>query len=146
LTVPSQREALTTQPVRTAWALLILRFGLAALFLPYGLVKLFTFATRVDYFASLHFPAAPLIVALNLTLEIAAGVLLVLGVRMRLAAALVVLDTLAILTPVNWNASPLDWWPQIAIRLAPALALALLGPGAFHMGHSAKAGAVAGAP
>lgn len=122
---------------RTAWALLVLRLGLAAIFLPYGLVKLFTFAARVQYFASLHVPAPAVVTALNLSLEIAAGVLLVLGLRMRLAAVLVFIDTLAILTPVNSGASPLDWWPQIAVRLAPAIALALLGPGAFHLGSSA---------
>jgi putative oxidoreductase len=93
---------------RVAWALLILRLGLAALFLPYGIVKLFTFSSRVEYFASLNFPVPALVTALNLTLEIAAGLLMVLGLRMRLAAILVVFDTLAILTPVNWDAGPLD--------------------------------------
>ncbi|MEO8089365.1 MAG: DoxX family protein [Gemmatimonadales bacterium] len=136
------RPVVPALPARpAAWALLSLRLGLAAIFLPYGLVKLFTFPVRVEYFASLHFPAPALITALNMTLEIAAGVLLVLGLRMRLAAAFVVFDTLAILTPGNWTASPLDWWPQIAIRLAPAVALALLGPGAFHVGRSIDLGA-----
>lgn len=120
--------------VRTAWALLILRLGVAAIFLPYGLVKLFTFQDRVGYFASLGFPAPALIVAINVTLEIAAGLLLVLGINMRLAAALVIVNTLAILTPVNAEAGALDWWPQVAVRIAPALTLALLGPGRFRVG------------
>lgn len=119
---------------RVAWALLVLRLGLASLFLPYGVFKLVTFAERVEYFTSLGFPVPPLVTALNLALEIVAGLLLVLGVRIRLAAALVVLDTLVILTPVNWTAGPLDWWPQIAIRIAPAFTLALLGPGPFRVG------------
>ncbi|MEO8223865.1 MAG: DoxX family protein [Gammaproteobacteria bacterium] len=135
---PRVASALPARPA--AWALLSLRLGLAAICLPYGLVRLFTFPVRVEYFASLYFPAPALITALNMTLEITAGLLLVLGLRMRLAAALVMFDTLAILTPVNWTASPLDWWPQIAVRVAPAVALALLGPGAFHVGRSPDLG------
>jgi len=139
--MPVRSASAATQAVRTAWALLILRLGLAAIFLPYGIVKLFTFPARVEHFASLEFPLPALIVAINLTLEIGAGLLLVCGVNMRLAATLVVLDTLAILTLVNWNASPLDWWPQIAMRVAPAVALALVGPGAFRIGHPTGPGA-----
>lgn len=130
----------TARPARTAWALLILRLGLAAIFLPYGIVKLFTFPARVEHFASLAFPLPAAVTAINLSMEIVAGLLLVAGVNMRLAAALVLLDTLAILTPVNWGASPLDWWPQIAVRIAPALALALVGPGSFRMGWPQAAG------
>jgi uncharacterized membrane protein YphA (DoxX/SURF4 family) len=139
----SSRDAVLHVPARrAAWALLVLRLGLAAIFLPYGLVKLFTFPERVQYFASQLFPAPALVTALNLTLEIASGLLLVLGWRMRLAAALVFLDTLVILTPLNWSAGPLDWWPQVAVRLAPAAALAMLGPGAFRVGGSAEVGGV----
>jgi uncharacterized membrane protein YphA (DoxX/SURF4 family) len=115
-----------------------LRLGLAAIFLPYGIVKVFTFPARVEHFASLAFPAPGLVAALSLSLEIVAGLLLVTGVNMRLTATLVILDTVAILTPVNWDASPLDWWPQIAVRVAPAVALALLGPGAFSLGRAGR--------
>ncbi len=129
------------QAVRTAWALLILRLGLAAVFLPYGIVKVFTFPARVAFFSSQEFPAPVLVTAINLALEIGAGLLLLAGVNMPLAAALVVVDTLAILTPVNWGAGVLDWWPQVAVRVAPAVALALLGPGAFRLGHPTGVGA-----
>jgi uncharacterized membrane protein YphA (DoxX/SURF4 family) len=139
--MPSPHAVLQVPTRRAAWALLVLRLGLAAIFLPYGLVKLFTFPERVQYFASQHFPAPTLATALNLSLEIAAGLLLVLGLRMRLAATLVFLDTLVILTPLNWSAGPLDWWPQVAVRLAPAFALAMLGPGAYRVGSSATLGA-----
>jgi uncharacterized membrane protein YphA (DoxX/SURF4 family) len=113
--------------------LLILRLGVAAVFLPYGMVKLFTFPARVEFFASTGLPAPEVVTALNVSLKIGIGVLLLLGVQMPLAAALVIFNTLGILTPVNWQAGPLDWWPQVAIRIAPALALALLGPGEFRL-------------
>jgi len=126
-------------PARQAdWALLILRLGLAAIFLPYGIVKVFTLPARIEHFASLAFPAPGLVATLNVSLEVVAGLLLVTGANMRLAAMLVILDTVAILTPVNWDASPLDWWPQIAVRVAPAVALALLGPGAFSLGQAGR--------
>ncbi len=124
----------TGESRRSAWALLILRLGLAAIFLPYGIVKAFTFPVRVEFFASQGFPVPAAVVAVNLTLEIVAGLLLIAGVNMRLAAGLVLVNTLGILTPVNWGASPLDWWPQVAVRVAPAIALALLGAGAFRLG------------
>ncbi len=142
--MPSGHAMLQVPVRRAAWALLVLRLGLAAIFLPYGLVKLFTFPVRVQYFASQQFPAPAVATGFNLSLEIAAGLLLVLGLRMPVAATLVFIDTLVILTPLNWSAGPLDWWPQMAVRLAPALALALLGPGAFHLGSSgAREGEIA---
>ena len=70
------------------------RLGLAALFLPAGLSKITGFEGTVGYINSVGLPLASLGAVLAIVIEVAGGLALLAGYRVRLAALVLALFTL----------------------------------------------------
>ncbi|WP_395608080.1 DoxX family protein [Pseudomonas sp. B22129] len=130
-----------TTPQTQPYAALVLRLILGAMFLAHGLTKLlvFTPAGTAGFFQSVGFPgflAYPVI-----AFEIAAGVLLVLGVYARWVAALAAVQLLVASTvhfANGWSFTNANGGWEYPVFLAfTALALALLGDGAWALKRSA---------
>lgn len=128
------------------YAAFILRIALGAMFLAHGLMKLFVFTLpgTVQFFAQVGFPgwtAYPVT-----ALEIAGGVLLVLGVYSRIVAAglIPVLIGAALVHLGNgWVfSSPNGGWEYPVFLIVIAAVVALLGGGAYAL----KPAAVRGSP
>lgn len=130
-----------TTPQTQPYAALVLRLILGAMFLAHGLTKLlvFTPAGTAGFFQSVGFPgflAYPVI-----AFEIAAGVLLVLGVYARWVAGLAAVQLLVASTvhfANGWSFTNTNGGWEYPVFLAfTALALALLGDGAWALKRSA---------
>jgi len=128
------------------YAALILRVALGFMFIAHGLMKVFVFTLpgTAQFFASVGFPgwtAYPVT-----ALEIAGGVLLVLGVYSRVVAAgliPVLLGAAAVHLGNGWVFSaPNGGWEYPVFLVVIAVVVALLGDGAYAL----KPAAVRGAP
>lgn len=120
---------------RLDFALLILRLSLAAGLLVLVVFKIAGYSGNVAFYTTLNFPLPAVIAPVNMGLELVSGILLVLGWRTRLAAVLVVVDTLLIVTPVNIALGESGgWWWVGLLRLGIAAALYLTGPGTYRLG------------
>ncbi|MGB5773124.1 MAG: DoxX family protein [Sedimenticolaceae bacterium] len=123
----------------TAYAALLLRIALGAMFIAHGLLKLlvFTPAGTVGFFESLGMPgwfAYPTMGA-----ELIGGVLLVLGVQARavsLALLPVLIGSIVLVHGANgWlYTNENGGWEYSAFLIVASLAQALLGNGAFSLG------------
>src|SRR5262252_8505648 len=104
LTTPRVATAARTVSA-TAWGLLLLRLALGTMWIAHALPKplVFTFAGTAQYFESVGIPGALVIPVF--TLEIAAGVALLLGAYAREAALL----SVPILLTVVWVHAPNGW-------------------------------------
>lgn len=71
--------------------LLVARIFMAALFLVAGIRKLLTYAGTVGYFTKLGFPAAEVLAAVAIAIELGGGLMLLAGWRTRWAAWLLIL-------------------------------------------------------
>ena len=120
----------------------ILRLALGAMYLAHAGLKYFTFgmAGTVQFFVSVGYPAwlAYAVVAA----EVAAGVLLIAGIRVRtvaLAMLPVLLGAAAVHWPNGWvfNA-PNGGWEYPVFLVAASLAHVLLGDGAFALSRRAR--------
>ncbi len=121
---------------RTApYAALVLRVALGVMFLAHGLTKLlvFTPAGTAKFFASIGFPGwmAYGVIAF----EVIGGLMLILGVVPRLVAAVAVVQLFVASTvhfDKGWSfGNPGGGWEYPIFLTAAALALALLGDGAY---------------
>lgn len=114
------------------WGLLVLRLGLAFAVLSYGVSKLVTWDRSIGFFRAMSFPAPTITAPLNMALEVVAGLLLLAGVRVRTAAALVIVDFVFIV-PANVFTENLnfDFLQFTVARVAPAIAAIILGGGGF---------------
>jgi putative oxidoreductase len=122
--------------IRTApFGILILRVALGTMFVAHGLTKLlvFTPAGTASFFDSVGFPgwlAWPTII-----FELAAGVLLILGIYGRLVAAVSAIELFAASTVHFANGwmftKPNGGWEYPVFLALVALAIALLGDGGF---------------
>lgn len=122
----------------TAYAALLLRIALGAMFIAHGLLKLliFTPAGTVGFFESLGMPgwfAYPTMGA-----ELIGGVLLVLGVQARavsLALLPVLIGSIVLVHGANgWlYTNENGGWEYSAFLIVASLAQALLGNGAFSL-------------
>ncbi|MGB5743124.1 MAG: DoxX family protein [Sedimenticolaceae bacterium] len=123
----------------TAYAALLLRIALGAMFIAHGLLKLlvFTPAGTVGFFESLGMPgwfAYPTMGA-----ELIGGVLLVLGVQVRavsLALLPVLIGSIVLVHGANgWlYTNENGGWEYSAFLIVASLVQALLGNGAFSLG------------
>jgi putative oxidoreductase len=128
---------------RTApYAALLLRLALGVMFLAHGFTKLFvyTLAGTAEFFQSVGFPG---VLAYPVTFfEIAAGVLLIVGILPRWIAAVATLQLLAassVHLGHGWSfTAPGGGWEYPVFLALTAAALALLGPGAFALKPSWK--------
>jgi len=126
----------------TDWGLLLLRLSLGTMWIAHALLKplVFTFAGTAQFFESVGLPGA--LVVPVFTLEIAAGVALLLGVYARQAALL----TVPILLTVVWVHAPNGWvhtakgggWEYPAFLTVASIVLWLAGDGALALARSAR--------
>lgn len=125
-----------TKPVDTsayAATLLRLTLGIALLAHAYLKVFIFTLPGAAGFFASQGFPAWSVYPVV--AIEVLSGLALVLGVRARIAAVIslpVLLGALSVHVPNGWVfTSPNGGWEYPAFMVVTAIAIALLGNGAF---------------
>ncbi len=124
----------------TSFAPLILRLILGAMFLAHGLTKLlvFTPAGTAGFFESVGFPG--LLAYPVIAFEIAAGVLLILGVYARWVAAAATLQLLVAVSVHFGNGwsftNPNGGWEYPVFLALTALALALQADGALTLKRS----------
>ncbi len=135
---------------RTApYAALVLRVTLGALFLAHASLKLFVFtpAGTAKFFASLGMPGE--LAYLVMTVEVASGIALILGVWTRYAALAGVPILLGAIFTVHGPAgffftNPKGGWEFPALWAIGLAAQALLGDGAYALRPSRQDNAVAG--
>jgi putative oxidoreductase len=119
----------------TAYAALLLRIALGAMFLAHGLLKLlvFTLPGTAGFFEQVGFPAWTAYVITFA--EIGGGILLIAGVAVRavsLALVPVLLGATFVHAGYGWVfTSPNGGWEYPAFLTVAAVVQALLGPGAF---------------
>ncbi len=122
-------------PNQAATAALVNRLALGAMFLSHGLLKVFVFTLpgTVAFFQSVGFPgwtAYPVVFA-----ELAGGTALILGIRTRLVAALlipVLLGALSVHVGNGWVfSSPNGGWEYPAFLVVCAVVQFLLGDGRY---------------
>lgn len=121
-------------------AALLLRVALGVMFLAHGLTKwlVFTPAGTVEFFASLGYPAV--LAYAVMVFEVAAGVLLLLGVLTRWVSAIAVVQLFGAAT-VHFSAG---WgfgnegggWEYPIFMVVTAAALAFLGSGPYAIGRT----------
>lgn len=126
----------------TAWGLLLLRLSLGTMWIAHALLKplVFTFSGTAQYFESVGIPGA-LVIPL-FTVEMTAGMALLLGVFARQAALL----TLPILLTVVWVHAPNGWvhvakgggWEYPAFLTVASIVLWLAGDGALALKRSLR--------
>lgn len=127
----------------TAYAALLLRVSLGAVFIAHGLLKVFVFTLpgTAQFFTSVGFPgwAAYAVTAL----EVGGGALLIAGVATRwvsLALVPVLLGATSVHFGAGWlftNAN--GGWEYPAFLTAATVVQALLGPGAYALRFPARA-------
>ncbi len=116
-------------------AALLLRLALGVMFLAHGLTKwlVFTPAGTVEFFGSLGFPAV--LAYAVMVFEVAAGVLLLLGVLTRWVSAIAVVQLFGAATvhfANGWGfGNEGGGWEYPIFMVVTAAALALLGSGRF---------------
>jgi putative oxidoreductase len=119
--------------------LLISRILLATLFVLFGWAKLTGFSGTVDYMAHVGAPAPMLSAGIAVVMELAVGILIVLGFYTRPLAVLLALYTVgtAIIGHHFWNETGteqmmnmINFYKNISIA-GGLLALAVTGPGRF---------------
>jgi putative oxidoreductase len=124
-------------PMNLDAALLVLRLALAAVLLYHGIPKLMNFGATVTAFEGMSIPAPTISAAFAVLSEVVGGVLILLGIAVDLAGALVIIDMLGAIATVHW-ANGFDFtkggWEHPFTVLAMALALALAGPGDIRVG------------
>ena len=131
------------------YAALLLRVALGVMFIAHGLMKVFVFTLpgTAQFFASVGFPGWT---AYPVTgLEIAAGVLLVLGVRSRIVAAAMIPVLIGAATVHVGNgwvfSAPNGGWEYPVFLIVVAAVVALLGDGAGAIRPAATPGRPLGA-
>ena len=132
------------------YAALLLRVALGAMFIAHGLMKVFIFTLpgTAQFFASVGFPgwtAYPVT-----ALEMAGGVLLVLGVYSRVVAALMVPVLIGAATVHLGNgwvfSAPNGGWEYPVFLVVIAVVVALLGDGVYALKTVAVSSARIGNP
>jgi len=128
----AQRSVATSAP---AWGALLLRVGLAAMWISHALLKLlvFTLPGTAQYFESIGF--AGVLVYPVFATEIIGGVAILLGVYAR-QVALALTPILVLATAVHWNngwvhTSQGGGWEYPAFLIAISVVLWLIGDGAY---------------
>ena len=120
---------------KTPYAALLMRVALGVMFIAHGLMKVFIFTLpgTAQFFASVGFPgwtAYPVT-----ALEIAGGVLLVLGVYSRVVAAVMVPVLIGAATVHFGNgwvfSAPNGGWEYPIFLIIAAVVVALLGDGVY---------------
>ena len=121
---------------RTApYAAFTLRLALGAMFIAHALLKVFVFTLpgTVQFFESLGLPGV--LAYVTIAVELVGGAMLILGIKTRWVAALLI----PVLLGATWTHVPNGWlftaanggWEYPAFLSVAALAQALLGDGAF---------------
>ena len=138
----TRSDPLVANASSTAWGLLLLRLSLGTMWIAHALLKplVFTFAGTAQFFESLGIPGA--LVLPVFTLEMAAGVALLLGVYARQAALL----TVPIMLTVVWVHAPNGWvhlakgggWEYPVFLTVMSLVLWLSGDGAAALKRSRR--------
>lgn len=123
-------------PANPDLALLLLRLVLGAVMLAHGLPKVTGFAGVTGFFGSLGIPAPMLAAAFAVLAEVGGGVLMLLGVAVDIAGLLFAVDMLGAIVFVHlkngFSGQGGVEFPLLLLTVA--LALALMGPGAYAMG------------
>lgn len=124
-------------PMDPDLALLVLRIALAATLLYHGIPKALDYSATLDGFNAMGIPAPALSLAFATIVEIAGGVLILVGVLTEIVGLLVVIEMLGAIVTVHW-ANGFDFtkvgWEHPFTILMVALALVLAGPGAYSAG------------
>lgn len=122
----------------SCYGALVLRVALGAVMMAHALLKLFVFTLpgTAAFFAAQGFPAWTAYPVF--AIELIGGALLVLGVGVRVVAALlmpVMVGALLVHLPNGWIfTAPNGGWEFVGFLLAALVAQFLLGPGAFALG------------
>jgi putative oxidoreductase len=121
-------------------ALLIVRLILAGILLSHGIAKVTHWPGMLGFFTSANIPLPTVSLAFATLAEVGGGVLIVLGLWIEIAAAMVMIDMVgAIVFVVKGSAFDLGQGGTELIIFALALALLLGGAGRYSIGRRAVA-------
>ncbi len=111
--------------------LLLIRLGLAAVFIAHGLAKFSEMGMTIGFFGTLGLPA---VVAYAVAAgELAAGVAMLLGLFTRWAGALIAVIMLGAMMLVKFKAGFLGGYEFDAMLFFAALGIAFIGPGKYSL-------------
>lgn len=105
-----------------------LRLALGAVFMTHGLPKLLQTPTYAEIFAQIGLPAPTFMALLIGAIEVAGGLLLLVGCSVRLAAGLLALVMLGAIVLVKFAKGFVNGWEFDMVLMAAALSLVLSGP------------------
>ena len=113
------------------FAPLLLRLALGLVFIAHGFPKLKSFRATAQFFDSIGIKPAKFWVAIVAIVEFAGGIALIAGIFTQLAALLIAVNMIVAIAVVKRKQGFVGGYEFDLALLAMALALALLGPGAF---------------
>ncbi|MCF7805828.1 MAG: DoxX family protein [Candidatus Marinimicrobia bacterium] len=117
-----------------SYAPLLLRLGLAAVFIVHGYNKLSAIANTTEFFASIQIPLAGFFAWLVAFVEFFGGILVAIGLYTRIAAALIAVIMIMAMFLVKFAQGFVGGWEFDFTLFMVALALILLGSGDLSFG------------
>jgi putative oxidoreductase len=119
--------------MKSGRALLLLRLASAGVFVAFGLGKFVNHASELASFRTYGLPAPAVLVLVIGVVEVAGGVLLIAGIRTKLAAIVLAGDMVAAII-----VSGIAKWEIVSLTLAPAELAAMVvvlsfGPGTYRL-------------
>lgn len=112
-----------------AWGLVLVRVGLAAVFIAHGYAKLANIDQTIAFFGSLGL--ASFFAYLVGLVELLGGLAMLLGVYTKYAGYLLALVMLVAIVKVKWAVGFMGGWEFDLVLLLNALAISWTGPGEY---------------
>lgn len=122
-------------PVNASLGLLLIRLGLAAVFLNHGVPKLLHFSDVVGFFTNVGLPVPTVTAAVVAAVEVGGGLSMLLGIGTDITGVLLAIDMAGAIGTVLWSKGFGGFELEFSLLLM-ALAVGLAGPGRYALGGS----------
>lgn len=117
--------------VKHNWGMLLIRVALGALFLAHGIQKFTDLSGVEGFFDSLGFPAPAALALLVALVETLGGLAIILGVGLKIAAALIAVVMVVAIVTVKFSQGFFGGYELDMVLLLVSIGLLLAHPGEF---------------
>ncbi len=120
-------------PLNADLGLLLIRLGLAAVFLRHGVPKFLHFGNVVGFFSEIGLLIPAVTAAVVAVVEAGGALSMLLGIGTEISGILLAIDMVGAIRTVQWSKGFGGWEFELMLLLM-ALAVALAGPGRYVLG------------